>query len=41
MLIKHINGEKVDHNFQFMRLFRKELQIASRVPGQIGNSKKE
>jgi hypothetical protein len=41
MHIKHISGEKVDHSFQFMRLSKKELQTAYRVPGQTGNSKKE
>jgi hypothetical protein len=41
MLIKRINGEKADRSCQFMRLFRKELQIAYRVPGLIGNLKKE
>ena len=40
MHIKHINGEKADHSFQFMRLSRKELQTAYKVLGQIGNSKK-
>lgn len=41
MHTKLINGEKADHSFQFMKLFKKEQLIVFKVPGQTGNSKKE
>jgi|APCry1669189034_1035192.scaffolds.fasta_scaffold125496_1 hypothetical protein len=40
MLTKHINGEKADHSFLYMKLFKKEQLIVSKVHGQIGSLKK-